>query len=192
MNEPAEDGAIMSFVENLKTEVARLEAELASNPLFMQLLAAKNLLATYTLEIGADKQTTVEQRASVPSAYQSVRKPDSPRSAMLEAAKQFIAGRNYPTPTTEILEALVAQGIEVGGEVPRNSLSSLLSRSEEFKAHGRSGWTLVVLGGDDGEKKLADDANPEVETPSAYVERWSDQPAEPPAQGREAVPGGGT
>lgn len=176
----------MAFVENLKIEVARLEAELASNPLFMQLQAAKSLLATYTVGSGT------EQRVPVAVSYQPTRKPDSPRSAMLEAAKEYIAGRNYPTPTTEILEALVAQGIEVGGEVPRNSLSSSLSRSEEFKAHGRSGWTLVVPGDDDSEKELADDAHPTTETSSAYVERWSDQPAEPPAQGREAVPGGGT
>lgn len=182
----------MAFVENLKTEVARLEAELASNPLFMQLQAAKSLLATYTVGAGSEKPASTEQRVSVAVAYQPTRKPDSPRSAMLEAAKEYIAGRNHPTPTTEILEALVAQGIEVGGEVPRNSLSSSLSRSEEFKAHGRSGWTLVVPGDDNGEKELADDANPAQETPSAYVERWSDQPAEPPAQGREAVPGGGT
>ncbi len=185
-------GPAMSFVENLKNEVARLEAELASNPLFMQLQAAKSLLATYTVAISADKSASTEQKVPVDVTYQPTRKSDSPRSAMLEAAKQYITGRSYPTPTTEILEALVAQGIEVGGEVPRNSLSSSLSRSEEFKAHGRSGWTLVVPGDDDEKKELADDAHPVQDTPSAYVERWSDQPAEPPAQGREAVPGGGT
>lgn len=157
--------SVMSFVENLKAEVARLEAELASNPLFMQLQSAKSLLVTYTVGTGT------EQSAPVAVTSQPTRKPDSPRSSMLEATKEYIAGRSYPTPTTEILEAITAQGIVVRGKVPRNSLSSSLSRSEEFKAHGRSGWTLVVPGDDDGTKELADDISVAGCASSAYVIR---------------------
>lgn len=175
----------MSFIELLQSEVAKLEADLAHNPTFKKLQAAKALLNAYEDSTG----TSIGVRDVAKPVPQPTKKADAPSSAILDAARNLIAGRQYPTSTVDILNAIVAQGVEVGGTVPRNSLSSMLSRSNEFESHGRSGWTLVVPGGHENEN--ADDADPDGDTPSALFERQSDQPAEPPAQGREAVPGGG-
>lgn len=107
------------------------------------------------------------------------------------SAKEILAGRSSPTPTREILKRLVDRDVEIGGTSPQNALSSILSKSPEFIPHGRSGWTLAVQDGHETEK--VDDADPSPDTSSTL---FQDRPSQPvdhqPAQGREAVPGGGT
>ncbi len=72
------------------------------------------------------------------------------------------------------MEMLAANNIEVGGSVPQNVVSSLLSKSPDFQSHGRSGWTLV--------KEKADGAPPESGASSA-----SDQPQSDPVKTGEEV-----
>ena len=47
-----------------------------------------------------------------------------------------------PVRTSELLERLLARGIEVDGNKPLNNLSAILSYSKKYKSHGRSGWML--------------------------------------------------
>lgn len=65
------------------------------------------------------------------------------RQAILDAAKEFLRGRDYPTLTADIYEAIKGQ-VEIGGNNPRNNLSAMLSNSSDFRSHARAGWTLAV------------------------------------------------
>jgi hypothetical protein len=60
------------------------------------------------------------------------------------AIASFLKDRTEPVPTTALLEHLKRQGIQFGGRQPRNTLSVLLSRSKDFVAHGRRGWTMAT------------------------------------------------
>ena len=71
-------------------------------------------------------------------------------ATILGVVREILVGRTEPTRTQAIMEVLDERGVRVGGSVPRNSVSSILSKSEDFISHGRSGWTLV--NGYDAEK----------------------------------------
>ena len=107
----------------------------------------------------------------------------------MNAAKGILARHDAPVPTRVILGPLGAREIQVGGSKPLNSLSSILSKSSAFVPHGRSGWTLAVPNAHDTEK-AGDEHSEEAPSPT-LLDRRPDQPMAP-AQGREAVPGGGT
>jgi len=59
-----------------------------------------------------------------------------------QAIATYLNHQADPVPTTTLLRFLEEQGIKFGGRNPRNSLSVLLSRSKQFIAHGRRGWTV--------------------------------------------------
>lgn len=82
-----------------------------------------------------------------PSPIQSARSAAPTNStftdAILQVARRVVTeAGGVPVPTTTILSAVEDAGIEVAAAVPRNVISSALSRSAEFKANGRVGWTL--------------------------------------------------
>jgi hypothetical protein len=60
-----------------------------------------------------------------------------------QAIASYLKNRTEPVRTTALLHFLDAQGIRFGGRYPRNTLSVLLSRSQQFVAHGRRGWTMA-------------------------------------------------
>jgi len=172
----------------LEQEVARLEGELRHVPAFEQWRAARALLDIYK---GANNKPAAEAPAPDRAPPRPRARPATTSDRILEATTDFLRGRTVATPTVEILEELTRRGIEVGGTVPRNSLSSLLSRADEFESQGRAGWTLKSAEADRAHE-TADDANPTKETSSAFFEHRVDHPAEPQAQDREAGSGGGT
>lgn len=82
------------------------------------------------------------------------------------------------------MSSLKEMGIEVGGANPQNVVSSLLSKSDDFISHGRSGWTLRGNYSSVHATNKAPDAEP-----GEVTSRGLD--LETPEQGREAGPGGG-
>lgn len=61
----------------------------------------------------------------------------------MQIARRLIdAANGEPVPTMKILETALAEGIAIEGTVPRNVVSSILSRSDDFEANGRIGWTF--------------------------------------------------
>ena len=81
--------------------------------------------------------------------------------AILQVARRVVADANgAPVPTTAILAAVEDVGIELIAAVPRNVISSALSRSDEFKANGRVGWTFAQTNSEGGN---ASDENGEAE-----------------------------
>ena len=171
------------FIEALKTEIADLEGQLAADPRYLKLREANRLLALYT-------QTRKRPRDRSPAASGTRPFSSGVSAKILKAATELLEGRAEPMPTRDILIALVALGVDVGGAEPRNTLSSILSKSGVFVPHGRNGWTLKAANGHDNE--MTGDDKTEVEPSPVAFEHRLDQPVGPLAQGREAVPGGGT
>ena len=169
------------FIEALTAEIADLERQLHSDPRYVKVHELKRVMALYVSTHDAPRKRTATPFGLSPVCIWC-------GSSDLGRCQRDIGGRTEPTPTQEIMEALGERGVHVGGSVPRNSVSSVLSKSEDFISHGRSGWTLV--NGHDIEK--AGDERSYGQPSPTLLDRRTDHPGEPPAQGREAVPGGGT
>lgn len=161
-----------NFIAAVDAEIAELERQLAAHPAYCKLRELRRVRAIYSAEAPRSAPAQVRPMAS------------GAGGAIVAAVREFIADRTEPTPTREILEMLARKGIAVGGANPQNVVSSSLSKAPDIQANGRKGWTLKT--------EKADDVFPEGDTSSALFENRSSQPVEPPAQGREAVPGGGT
>jgi hypothetical protein len=99
------------------------------------------------------------------------------------AAIEVIKAAGRAIPTREMLEALRARGVEVGGKDPASTLSARLSRASALENVRPYGWRL---------KKLADDNSPTKEESSAISTDLADLLGPEPAKGREAGPGGDT
>lgn len=163
-----------NFIEALQDEISTLERRLAADPTYVKLSELRRVLAIYT-----DSGTSTGRN-------ERRRPPTSGISAeILDAAGRILEGRTRPTTTREIMVLLGQGGIQVGGSKPQNTVSSLLSKSDRFVSHGRFGWTLVVPHGYD-EEKAGDERSGQAASPT-LLDRRHEQPAEPPAQGRQAV-----
>ena len=164
------------FVTALKAEIADLERQLHADPRYVKVNELKRVMALYVSTHDAPRRRAATPSGSRPFATGAA-------ATILGVAKEILAGRTEPTPVQVIMKILDERGVRVGGAVPRNSVSSILSKSADFISHGRSGWTLV--NGHDTEK--AGDERSDGQTSPTLLDRRTDHPGEPPAQGREAV-----
>jgi len=132
-----------SFVEALAAEIDGIEAELSADPRFIKLNELKRLRELYSQE-NARTEVNVLQRLKFPTPARAYggRTPSPERQGILDAAKAYLVGRNHPTPTSEIYDA-IRGSVNIPGTNPKNNLSAMLSNSTEFQSHGRVGWTLT-------------------------------------------------
>lgn len=176
------------FVEALEAELADLERELKSHPAFVKLTELRKVRSMYIASMGSAAATRTPPVASFPPA--APRPRDRPASGKtleaLQAAEAYLDAHGKPKRTSEILRALEGNGIVFEGNAPQNTLSSILSKSDDFVSKGgHIGWALAKWGSV-GDKLVSDYTSP------TDVERQDDLLTEPGAQGREAGPGGGT
>ena len=61
------------------------------------------------------------------------------------AADVIRSSSSLPVPTKIIVDEVMRRGIEIRGQSALNAVSALLSRSDDFVANGRSGWTLAEM-----------------------------------------------
>ena len=54
----------------------------------------------------------------------------------------MLTGQSGPVRTTEILETLSGEGIDVPGKCPRSNLAAILSHDDDFVPIGQRGWIL--------------------------------------------------
>lgn len=151
----------------IRSEANSLEQQLQSDPRYLKLQRLRELEALYDSEASASKVLGVSQGtvfpvdapappSPVPAPTQANvvappvvvaarfgRAPSPERIQALEQAAAFIKGRASPTKTSDILTAIEATGVKIGGEVPVGNLSAMLSRSKQFLSHGKAGWTYV-------------------------------------------------
>lgn len=160
------------FVSALKAEIANLEA--AKRLTDQRLAEARRMLALY--EPSADVDASGEKLGDIlgrppyapdmSSAKLPTRMPSPERAKVLELAQTFLAGRMAPTPTAVIYDHVISMGGRIGGNDPRNNLSAMLSNSDLFRSHGRSGWTLVRA-------EASDKEPPEPAPSSALADLYS-------------------
>jgi hypothetical protein len=129
------------FLNSLDAEISRLETVLNTIPEMKQLVELRRLRSLYNT-VGNLRDRTEELVNTGLVLHRPGRRMSSERQQALEFAQAHMMGQTYPTKTVDLLNALRANGIEIGGNDPINSLSALLSTSSRFVAHGRSGWTL--------------------------------------------------
>lgn len=172
------------FLDALDREVADLEQQLAAHPAFKKLTELRRVRAMYVGE-GGNQPAPNQTASSQPP--RSNYAPTGKRGEVLEAALQFLRGQAQPVRTGAILDHLKSIGVQVTGSVPANTVSSLLSKSDDAKSLGwHVGWVAT-------KKSSTGDANKPYHGASPVnVERQVDFLTEPEAQGREAGPGGGT
>lgn len=140
---------MMDFTASLDAEIARLEAAIANIPEVKQLRELKRVRALYDT-LGAINNNLSEMVAQssgrTPIADYLIktggRKPSPERVRAMEFVRKLVTRSNVPIRTADILTELQKEGIEIGGADEISNLSAMISASGQFKAHGRSGWTL--------------------------------------------------
>lgn len=123
------------FVAALDAEIADLEAAIAADPRHTKLRELKRVRGLY-------QQGSVAHNISISVRKRPRRSPSPERQAILDLARQMLAGKTLPTPTSKLFDG-ISLIEEIPGANPRNNLSAMLSNSPEFVSHGRAGWTLA-------------------------------------------------
>lgn len=134
------------FSAALADEIASLETELAKDVRYLRLKELKRVALLYGggLQQGAHiTRHPISMMDGAATLRPPVRQPSPSRERALTEALAFVERSGRLVPTREILDHLVATGIEVGGVSPLNNLSAMISTSGKFQSHGRSGWTMA-------------------------------------------------
>ena len=185
------------FTDAMDAEIGALEQALLHHPDYVKLVELRRIRALY----GDAPKPRLKLNVATTSAGPAIgyansghrpevqprprRRTGSPeRQAILDAAKAHLTGRQHPTPTIDIFEAIKDQ-VKIPGRVPRNNLSAMMSNSDEFVSHGRSGWTLA------GMNEASDDLLGQ-QTSEASNSSAASPTAEPNVRPVDPVPGGGT
>lgn len=185
----------VDFVAALDEEIFKLERDLADDPRHVKLRELKSLCALYVSESGPKQPTISEptlKQKYLFSVGPSVRGPKERNKAILDTAETIIRGRTKPTPTAALLTELETRGVTVHGLMPRNTLSAVLSKSENFHPHGRSGWTFSYPQSTESTNKAASGDSLSNDPPAAFGRVRRDSPENPTVRPVDPVPGGGT
>lgn len=136
------------FLTALMEEISSLEAELQQDVRYRRLTELRKLLRLYENNARSAPESSLGANGTSDSVYGIrrgrvlIQRRSSPeRQKILELAYTYVGNRSDPVPTKEILAFLEGEGSRVPGENAINNLSAMLSNSELFSSHGRSGWT---------------------------------------------------
>ena len=172
-----------AFLSEARREEQRLAAELQANSTFVRLEAVRNLIAAYAPVMMSTDGTMME-----PSKAEQQTPVSSPASEIIEAAEAYLATKGQRAQTAEILNALLANGLVVGGQKPGNTLSSYLSNTksrfnhERGKGYGLASWPFDNPRESSGipEPEIEEDAHegeqPQASTSNLSSLTWGAQP----------------
>jgi hypothetical protein len=132
------ESAVADFAEALRTEIATLESELERDVRYVRLRELRRICHLYGNSRDALLATAVypEQFKAEPRRWPTVRQSSPNREHALAAAKEYVASLKRVVPTREIMEHIEAKGIDVGGAIPLNNLSAMISTSGAFRVMG--------------------------------------------------------
>lgn len=130
------------FITIARNELAAVEAELASLPLFQKYERLRDLVALYSGDSEEHAPAPPSRFARVTEPKRINRAANPERDRAVELAAETIRGRYSPTKTSEIYDVIIQQGAQIGGKSPKGNLSAMLYHSPLFRSHGRQGWTL--------------------------------------------------
>lgn len=119
----------MEPIERAKADLIRMQLELAK--LQQRIEKVRAYIEMAAVYENADGSDTV--RASRGGSS----------NAVSRAAVDFIRQHKQRMHTRPLMEALIEQGIHIGGKDPAANLSAVLSRTEELNSNRASGWGLV-------------------------------------------------
>lgn len=152
-----------NFLAALEAEIADLEADLSRDLRFVRLQQLRKAQLLYTnpeavasegrpigsqvitagrIQTGTTHPTQAAALAAAKAMRPVGRRASAEKMQALEAVASHLEGKSSPVATRDLLEHLTDLGIEIGGASPLNNLSAMLSNSERFVSHGRSGWTV--------------------------------------------------
>jgi hypothetical protein len=129
-------------IEALNRLIAQVEKRLRDNPdfqAFTSLTRARDALFSSQKASGAKTKGSIRGK--------SERSPAS-KLGQADAASQAIDQTGEPVPISDLVGKVRALGVKVGGKDPETNLSSVLSKSPEFRSvkwHGSPAWWKTGL-----------------------------------------------
>lgn len=122
----------MAPVERAKADLIRMQAELAKLQQRIEKVRAYiEMAAVYENDEYGDASRASRSGSS---------------SAVSRAAVDFIRQHKQRMHTRPLMEALMEQGVHIGGSNPAANLSAVLSRTDELNSNRALGWGLVEWG----------------------------------------------
>lgn len=171
------------FLEAARREAETLRAELAENPVFQKLQIVQRTIESYEAleDIGRLKGGMVP-RVNKPKPVAAAR----PGSKLAQVEFLVIAhtvGNGRRATSGQLLPVILDAGIEIGGQVPAKTLSSMLSNSSAVNNLPGYGYGPADWGNSPGPNAH------KTETPPAEAESVSEIAAdEPPSASMETPP----
>lgn len=181
----------------LEQEIAEMRAILDATPEARKLAKLIQMLELYrglgNVSAAIARELAAGEMAEAVGTRTFGRARSPERQAVIDAVKEYLRSqptdtfdRPLPVRTSVIYKHLQKIGVPVPGTSPQNNLSAMLSNDPDFKSNGRNGWTLA-------ENENPVDAESRAEAASTGLnDDLASGLVEPPAQGGEARPGGGT
>jgi hypothetical protein len=130
----------MSYLKAVELRDSLL-ADLQQNQTFQAYRYAQAIIAA--LEAEAERRPSQEPPLIDKTSGRQSFKPGTQAETILMASAAYIRQKNARAPSGEILEALMKQGITVGGKSPSATVSSYLSHSALFDNVRGQGYGLV-------------------------------------------------
>lgn len=121
----------IDLVAGARAEAADLREKLEQMPIYRQLRTLEKFIEDYVPEPATIKVTGVSGEGKIS------------REAVVEAAARFLLVRNGPAFAKEILPAIKAEGIKVGGNKEARNLANILSRSGRFSYAKETGFSIA-------------------------------------------------
>lgn len=137
-----------------RAEVQKLEAELAATAAYQKLQLAKQVVEMYErLEAGPAQLSPASgvRRLLIKQSGTPVH-PTASKSSMIESvAIKYLREKKARATSGELLKAMEAAGVTVGGQEPNKALSAYLSGSKALNnVREAGGYGLVEWGGAPG------------------------------------------
>jgi hypothetical protein len=167
----------VAAANDAKRRLKQLEREREA---LVKFIEGAEALAGLSVPTVTPSATTKAARTRLPQHRKAVRSAGT-MAATRDAVAKALRNVGEPMQTRDLLSAITAAGVEVGGKDHVATLSARLSNSDEFELHRGHGWWFTGEAVPGFEFEEAEDDAVEAQASASDT-----------AQGREAVPGGGT
>lgn len=129
-----------------EAEVKRLEAELAATPAYKKLQLAKQVVDLYRSESAPKPSAHIRRPDPIGLGVQYFQELGTKTARIEAAAVNYLKKKGSRATSGELLNAMTAAGIVIGGAEPNKALSSYLSNSKalnnvrELGGYGLQEW----------------------------------------------------
>lgn len=120
------------FLEAAKREAEALRAELAENPVFQKLQIVQRTIESYEAVEGAGRSESrggIVKRTNRPKLVAGAARPGSKLAQVEYLVIAHTISNGQRATSGQLLPVILNAGIDIGGQVPAKTLSSMLSNS---------------------------------------------------------------